>query len=62
MLANHEKEREKRKTCADPEGDKGPDLHLKNHKFIGFPSTCNSGPDPLIITKLPSHEQFIHLT
>ena len=27
---------------------------LKNHKFIGFP--CNTGPDPLKITKLPTSQ------
>ena len=37
-------------SCADPEG--GP-----NHKFIGFP--CNTGPDPLEITKLPSQHSTV---
>ena len=44
--------------CADPEGEQGVRIPhpLKNHKNIGFLS--NYGPDPLKITKLPSHHAF----
>ena len=41
----------------DPEGDRGQGSGppLKNHKNIGFLS--NTCPDPLKITKLPSHHR-----
>ena len=35
----------------------GPDPSLKNHKNIGF--HCNTGPDPLKITKLPSEHSML---
>ena len=46
-------------TCADPEGGggggRGP-YPLKNYKNIGF--LCNTDPDPLKMTKLPSQHSM----
>ena len=46
-------------TCADPEGGEGvqtPPLS-ENHKNIGF--LCETGPDPLKITKLQSPHSML---
>ena len=44
--------------CTDLERGQGVHHPLppENHKFIGFPS--NTGPDPLIITKLPNQHSM----
>ena len=43
--------------CMDPEGERGLDPPLENHKAIGFLST--TGLHPLEITKLPSQHSML---
>ena len=38
-------------------GGQGVQTHLKNYKNIGFLS--NTGPEPLIITKIPSQHSML---
>ena len=45
-------------TCADPEGGTGgPYTPLKKKQNIGF--HCNTGSDPLKITRLPSQNSML---
>ena len=58
ILKHNTRDRSQSMPCADPEGGgKGSGPPLENYKNIGF--LCNTGPDSIKITKLPSQHSML---